>query len=63
MRDPERIKKICRLLAKAWEKSPDERFGQFLSNWVFGHHVDIWFQEDDMTKDMLEQFLQATVEN
>lgn len=47
MRNPDRIPKICCLLEEAWKKSPDERLGQFLSNYVYGHHQDIFFPEDD----------------
>jgi uncharacterized protein YihD (DUF1040 family) len=50
MRDPKRIKRICDLLRKRWSKSPDLRMGQFLANFVYGHHVDIFFQEDDETE-------------
>ena len=45
MRDPKRIKKICRTIEKKWAKVPDQRLGQFLANYVFGHHVDVFFQE------------------
>jgi len=34
-RDPDRIREMCELLKEAWEKSPDQRFGQFLLNYVF----------------------------
>ena len=32
MRNPKRIKEICDRLAVAWEKYPDLRLGQLLSN-------------------------------
>ena len=54
MRDPKRIKRICKLIEKQWNKVPDQRLGQFLSNYVFGHHTDIFYQEDDITVDILE---------
>jgi len=53
MRDPKRIKRICRLLEKKWAEAPDQRLGQFLSNFVFGHHVDIFHQEDNVTEKAL----------
>ena len=54
MRDIKRIKKICKLLKTKWEKVPDQRLGQFLANYVFGHHVDVFFQEDDVSQEVLE---------
>ena len=54
MRNPERIERICKLLEKAWSKAPDQRLGQFLANYVFGHHQDIFFQEDDVTEERLK---------
>ena len=32
MRNPNRIKEVCNRLAAAWEKYPDWRLGQLLSN-------------------------------
>ena len=55
MRDKKRIKRICDVLRKKWEKCPDQRLGQFLSNYVFGHQVDIFFQEDDATERLLKE--------
>lgn len=51
MRDPDRIRKYCGRLAELWEKVPDWRFGQLMSN-VLGAYVsetnrDIFFPEDD----------------
>ncbi len=53
MRNPKRIKVICRALERAWGKMPDQRLGQFLANHVFGHHTDIFFPEDDDIENML----------
>ena len=53
MRDKSRIKRICKLIETEWLRVPDQRLGQFLANYVFGHHVDIFFQEDDMSETML----------
>jgi len=54
MRETKRIGRICRLLAKKWKTQPDQRLGQFLSNYVFGHHSDdgacIFYQEDDQSE-------------
>jgi len=51
MRDPNRIKKICTLLEILWNKYPDQRLGQLLENYVFGHHDEgcIFYQKDTET--------------
>jgi len=56
MRDPKRIERICRLLAQKWHKVPDQRLGQFLENYVFGHKkgVRLFYQEDDVSEEMLK---------
>jgi len=55
--DPERIPAICKLLEEAWLKVPEQRFGQFLSNYVYGHHVDIFYKWDKHVLEMLEVIL------
>jgi len=58
MRDPNRINEICELLVDKWKRFPDQRLGQFLENYVFGHHTGvgrhtdgcIFYQEDDLTE-------------
>jgi len=60
MRDIKRIKRICKLIEKAWLNYPDQRLGQLLSNHVFGHKVDIFFQEDDVTEKYLDSFVKVT---
>ena len=57
MRDIKRIKRICKLLEKAWSQVPEQRLGQFLANYVYGHHVDIFFLEDDKVEDVLNDKL------
>ena len=50
MRDPSRIKSICRLLEKAWSYFPEERMGQFLLNTVsgsLGRDSHIYHKEDN----------------
>lgn len=59
MRDPKRIKRICKLIEKRWLNVSDQRLGQFLANYVFGHHTDIFFQEDYTTEEILERELKA----
>lgn len=61
MRDPERIDIICDELKKAWHKYPDQRFGQFMSNFLGecvgkGKCHDIFFPEDDKWLEWLKDF-------
>ena len=55
MRDKKRIKRILKLIEIAWGKVPDQRLGQFLSNYVFGYKTDIFYQDDDKTEDILKE--------
>lgn len=57
MRDPKRIKRICKLLEKFWNKVPDQRLGQVLSNYIFDNDVDIFYQEDNETEDLLNSLM------
>ena len=52
MRDPKRIARICKLLQKVWMEVPEQRLGQLLENYIFGHHERgcIFLQEDDLTE-------------
>ena len=47
MRDPERIDRICALLADAWKRTPDQRLGQLISN--LSPEIDPWHIEDETT--------------
>jgi len=55
VREPERIKRICKLLEKAWNKVPDQRLGQFMDNYIF-NETNIFYQEDKPTEKILEEF-------
>ena len=55
MRDVKRIKLICNLVELLWDKFPQYRFGQILSNFIFGHHTDIFFLEDEITEAKLKR--------
>lgn len=47
MRDPERIDRILALIRHEWLKSPDQRFGQLLSNITGREYFDeAWYYED-----------------
>ncbi len=52
MRDPKRIKRICKLLEENWLKTPDQRLGQFIINYLFPRKPapHIFYQEDDVTE-------------
>ena len=63
MRDPKRIAKILALVRQLWEKQPDQRFWQFLSNLGgdFFEKIDIddlWFLEDDECERILGELLE-----
>ena len=64
MRDPKRIKPFCDKLAKLWEKVPDWRFGQLMSNlfnaFESNTRTDIFFPED---KELFEFFEKYFKEN
>ncbi len=61
MRDIRRIDGYCKRLAAMWERVPDWRFGQFISN-VFGEYYartkkDIFFPEDEEMFTDLEKIM------
>jgi len=61
MRDPTRIKSICRLLEKAWNYFPEQRMEQFLLNTVFGslgRDSHIYHKEDDEVENLLKMFIE-----
>lgn len=47
MRDPKRIPVVLEALRKAWEKHPDWRLGQVVSNALGPGPQDVFFPEDD----------------
>ncbi len=61
MRDPKRIKRVCRLLEEVWSHFPQQRMGQLLLNFVFGsygrdHHI--YNKEDDEVEQILKLFME-----
>lgn len=62
MRNPKRIKRICKLLEESWLLLPDQRLGQFLSNYVYRHHVDIFYINDKKVEKDLKDFMKKTKE-
>lgn len=62
MRDPKRIRKFCKRLAKIWECCPDLRFGQLIAivfNKAEKDSTDPFYIEDE---EMLKRF-QNTFQN
>ena len=47
MRDPKRIDPLLAKLGEAWKKCPDQRFGQFVTNFFGMSQQDVWHTEDD----------------
>jgi hypothetical protein len=62
MRDPARIKRICDKLEILWGYHPDQRLGQLLENYIFGHHSKyrdgcIFHVEDDGVERKLDELI------
>ena len=62
MRDPARIKRICEKLDIIWSYHPDQRLGQLLENYIFGHHSKyrdgcIFHVEDDGVEKKLDELI------
>lgn len=47
MRDPKRIPIAMDYIMHMWEKYPDLRLGQLISNAMHGSSVDLFYIEDD----------------
>jgi hypothetical protein len=48
MRDPKRIARILGKLQQIWERYPDMRLGQLVTNLIPGADLDkLWFIEED----------------
>ena len=61
MKDPIRIKRICELLEKACNKKPDQRFGQFLVNYIYDRFENdnkVFYVEDEIIEQRIEEFLE-----
>lgn len=63
MRNSARIERICKLLEKAWKKKPDQRFGQFLINFIYDRFENdnkVYYTEDDIIEKRIKEFLEKT---
>ena len=47
MRDPNRIDPLLEKLGEAWKKTPDWRFGQFMTVFFNAYGKDPFYAEDD----------------
>ena len=57
MRDIKRIKRIIKLLEKYWNKEPDLRLCQLISNLHGNGKQDIFYTEDDELEKVLKDRL------
>ena len=57
MRDPKRIDPLLAKLGEAWKKYPDQRFGQFMSNFFGACRCDPWHVEEDEWMVALQAFI------
>jgi uncharacterized protein YihD (DUF1040 family) len=51
-RDPKRIPKVIAVLQQAWERNPDLRLGQLISNAT--NAEDFFYYEDDRMTQLIE---------
>lgn len=59
MRDPQRIRRILKLVEKIWLEMPDLRLGQLLSNASSNLEADPYFYEDAALEADLERLADA----
>lgn len=60
MRDPKRIARIVRKFEVLWDKYPDQRFGQLVSNLQGpGRHRDLFFPEDDAWEKWIDEAIET----
>ena len=61
MRDPKRIDKVCKELAKVWKKVPDWRLCQLFANFMRAYG-DIFYIDDDRVIDELNDYLEPPIQ-
>lgn len=62
MRDPRRIKVICNMLAKQWERVPDWRLAQLFVNLQYNENNDLFYCEDRELVEKMTKLLDAYYE-
>ena len=53
MRDPQRIERILAIVNKLWQEFPDWRLGQLLANAVPDYETSLFFVEDTVAEEGL----------
>lgn len=56
IRDPNRIDIICDKFKEVWKTMPDQRFGQFIINYIASEGL-LYYYEDDKTEQALDRML------
>lgn len=56
MREKARIHRICKKLEKLWNRFPDQRLGQLLSNYVVDETY-LFYQEDYETEELIDKLI------
>jgi len=59
MRDPKRIKRILNLIKTAWNRVPDWRLGQLISN--ISKQNDPFYFEDDKLEEELKRIIKENI--
>ena len=58
MRDINRIPEILAIIQEGWEKVPDWRLGQLISNFYAYAGRDLFYTEDDKYIEIFKNFMQ-----
>ncbi len=56
MRDPKRIPKILKAIEKVWEKYPDMRLGQLITNVIEEEHL-FYIEDDSLIKVLITNYI------
>lgn len=57
MRDPKRIYIVMSDIMHEWEKYPDLRLGQLISNAMHGSGVDLFYIEDEELVEVIKKYV------
>lgn len=57
MRDPERIHRMCEKFEQLWQECPDWRFAQVVENFCMDSRGMFFYQEDNVTEQLLDYYL------
>jgi len=56
MRDPKRIPKILKEIEKVWEKYPDMRLGQLITN-VIEEEFLFYIEDESLVKELITNYI------